>query len=147
MRTTAFTATGWKKASVGALLAASLLLTPATVASATTAEARHSSYSKSATAGTVGTSSKLTSLADLGRLSTSTVNETAEKRGWLRPLIDWIKKNVPALWNGLVKAVKNGWNAFKKWWNSLSSWVRGGINFIVQGSVWELFAGLWGYFF
>lgn len=68
--------------------------------------------------------------------------ETGEKRGWIRPVIDWIKRNVPAAWNSLTSWGARSWNNFVAWWNGLASWVRWTIDTLWTGTVWELYVAL-----
>lgn len=63
------------------------------------------------------------------------------------PIINWIKNNAGYIWNAMVTAVRNGWNAFLRWWNGLASWIRNAINFFVSGALWDLFIALRQHFF
>jgi hypothetical protein len=70
-----------------------------------------------------------------------------QKRIPIGPIINWIVRNAGWIWNAMVTAVRNGWNAFVRWWNGLAGWIRGAINFLVSGAVWDLFTALRQYFF
>jgi hypothetical protein len=72
----------------------------------------------------------------------STAQETGEKRGWLRPVIDWLKRNVPAAWNALTSWGARSWNNFVAWWNGLASWIRWTVDTLWTGTIWELYVAL-----
>ncbi|GGL89547.1 hypothetical protein ACPROK_10585 [Glutamicibacter soli] len=140
-----------KRRTLAAALCGALLFAPVTGAASAIAQPSISSVqtvassASTVSSGSIAADSGTRSVAspDLGTASAS----DAQKRISIKPVIDWIKKNAPQIWNSMKSAVKKGWNAFKKWWNSLASWIRWGIDFVASGGLWELFDALWHYFF
>lgn len=92
------------------------------------------------TAGSVG--SHGTAPAQPAAPGSATVPETGEKRGWIRPVVDWLKRVVPSAWNSLKSWGARSWNNFVAWWNGLASWIRWTIDTIWTGTVWELYVAL-----
>ncbi|MFC3297066.1 hypothetical protein [Clavibacter michiganensis] len=132
---------------IGVALAVSIALAPAATGGfGSGGQATAASSSVSATVASSSASSSAALAAPSAPAAAITV-DGAEKRGWVKPLIDWLKKNANSIIAPMKKAVGQGWAAFQKWWNGISGWIRAGITTIVQGSLWEIFAGLRDYFF
>lgn len=65
----------------------------------------------------------------------------------IREVVKWFQRNAPWALQSAKSAVQNGWNAFTRWWNGLPGWVRGPVNFLISGALWDFFVALRQYFF
>ncbi|WP_143757247.1 transposase [Clavibacter michiganensis] len=138
-----------RKTCIGVALAVSIALAPAATGgfgSGGQTTATSSSVSATVASGSASAAVPAAPSAPASPAAVITV-DGAEKRGWVKPVIDWLKKNASSIIAPMKKAVGQGWATFQKWWNGISGWIRAGITTIVQGSLWEIFAGLRDYFF
>ncbi|MFS4505367.1 hypothetical protein ACMA46_03930 [Clavibacter sp. Sh2141] len=137
-----------RKTCIGVALAASIALAPAAVGYGSGGQAAAASSSVSATvaSATLSSAALVAPSAPASPAAAVTV-DGAEKRRWVGPVIDWLKKNANSIIAPMKKAIGQGWAAFQKWWNGINGWIRAGITTIAQGSLWEIFAGLRDFFF